>query len=470
MDGLNLRVHRLDSTHVMSNIAVLGRLGLFVETVNHFLKELKREAPESWSLLLMGYTTRYLEREGYFADAGQGIRRRRLSVVARDAYRLVERYKCDEMVSGLSAYVILARLVSEQCEVVEKGKPASDVSGTGGESGREVVQLEVFVSTPEAEAEEESAEPEPETGDDASAEGLTEVEANPGDSWQSTSSSLEVGGPGAEATTPEIRVKTGTEVGPASLQSPYDPDATYGHKGKGYEVQVTETCGEGNPYHLITDIEVVGAHESDQRAVQPILKRLKKHGLAPESLYADTAYGSGENIVEAGRLGVDLRAPVQDPGYKRHPASGFEAGVEDGVRPPSEVRSDDKNPGNQLLGLGDFRYQRDYHGVESCPEGHSPKGHQTLPDGRSIVAQFGKENCDAFPLSALCPTQAAGRLFGSELKYPPAKAATERRQQEQKGATFKKAYRIRSGIEATNALLKGPHGANDLRVRENRGK
>ena len=28
-----------------------------------------------------------------------------------------------------------------------------------------------------------------------------------------------------------------------SLRSPHDPDATYGHKGKGYEVQVAETYG-----------------------------------------------------------------------------------------------------------------------------------------------------------------------------------------------------------------------------------
>ena len=32
-----------------------------------------------------------------------------------------------------------------------------------------------------------------------------------------------------------------------SLQSPHDPDVTYtGHKGKGYEVQVAETCHEEN--------------------------------------------------------------------------------------------------------------------------------------------------------------------------------------------------------------------------------
>ena len=42
-----------------------------------------------------------------------------------------------------------------------------------------------------------------------------------------------------------------------SLQSPHDPDVTYsGHKGKGYEVQVAETCHEENATQLITHVEV----------------------------------------------------------------------------------------------------------------------------------------------------------------------------------------------------------------------
>lgn len=44
-DGLAAVRQRLDSTHVMSNIAVLTRLGLFTETVTNFLRDLRREAP-----------------------------------------------------------------------------------------------------------------------------------------------------------------------------------------------------------------------------------------------------------------------------------------------------------------------------------------------------------------------------------------------------------------------------------------
>ena len=40
-------------------------------------------------------------------------------------------------------------------------------------------------------------------------------------------------------------MKDPKQVSADSLQSPHDPDVTYsGHKGKGYEVQVAETCHE----------------------------------------------------------------------------------------------------------------------------------------------------------------------------------------------------------------------------------
>ena len=43
--GTKVTRQRLDSTHVLSNIAVLSRLGLFCETLRHFLKTLAAEHP-----------------------------------------------------------------------------------------------------------------------------------------------------------------------------------------------------------------------------------------------------------------------------------------------------------------------------------------------------------------------------------------------------------------------------------------
>jgi hypothetical protein len=42
-----------------------------------------------------------------------------------------------------------------------------------------------------------------------------------------------------------------------SLQSPFDPDASYdGHKGVGYQVQVSETCSSDNPIQIVTRVDV----------------------------------------------------------------------------------------------------------------------------------------------------------------------------------------------------------------------
>ena len=50
-----------------------------------------------------------------------------------------------------------------------------------------------------------------------------------------------------------VALKDLKQVSADSLQSPHDPDVTYsGHKGKGYEVQVAETCHEENATQLIS--------------------------------------------------------------------------------------------------------------------------------------------------------------------------------------------------------------------------
>ncbi len=168
-DGLKLGKQRLDSTHVLSNIAVLTRLGLFVETVTHFLKELRKKDTEAFESLEDGYARRYLEREGYFCDAKREQARRRLPVVAQDVYELVTLFETDLDVSAMPSFKLLARLFEEQCEVV----PDDDEGDDNGEH-------------------------------------------------------IPIGGS-------PIRIVAPKDVSSNSLQSPYDKDATYGHKGKGYE-------------------------------------------------------------------------------------------------------------------------------------------------------------------------------------------------------------------------------------------
>ena len=92
--GIRTGKQRLDSTHIMSNIATLTRLGLFCETMRLFLRALRWEHPELRPGVPEGLLGRYLKEEDeatHYEDARTGEGRRRLSVCARDLYRLVDR-------------------------------------------------------------------------------------------------------------------------------------------------------------------------------------------------------------------------------------------------------------------------------------------------------------------------------------------------------------------------------------------
>jgi hypothetical protein len=479
----------------MSDIAVLTRLGLFVETVTHFLKELRQQMSAAFASLDAEYGRRYLDREGYFSDAKREQARRRLPVVAQDVYDLVCAFAGDETVKALPAFGLLERLFDEQCEIV---------------------------------AEEER-------GDDD----------NDGE------------GPAGGAKAGRVKLREPKTIASDSLQSPYDPDATYGHKGKGYEVQLAETCDEGNPYQVITGVSVNGAHESDQKALLPMLDQLEGGGMLPENLLADTTYGSGTNIVESAKRGVDLIAPVQDPDAPKRPepftapvaemasAAAVPEPEPDGAAPgtgerpvlvpglsepqqagpaeavpaasseaapsaesPSEppesdpgdtatptsseaapsAESPSEPPGpdpdekvaapsprgvvplaeslkvgaGQVLGLASFAFVPGFQRVVSCPAGKAPE-EQYLAGGQ-LFARFSSRDCSSCPLAAACPTRplASG---DRQLRRAPETFATEVRQHEQQQPEFKERYRKRSGIESTNAEAKGLHGLANLRVR-----
>ena len=391
-DGLKLGRQRLDSTHVLSNIAVLTRLTLFVETVTHFLKDLRKEDPEAFESLDAGYARRYLDREGYFSDAKRKQARRRLPVVAEDVYALVSIFETDVEVSKMPAFELLVRLFEEQCEVVID-------EGNGG--------LRVQVAEPKT-------------------------------------------------------------VASDSLQSPYDPDATYGHKGKGYEVQISETCDDANPYQVITATSVGGAHESDQNATVPMVEQLEASGMRPDELLADTGYGSGENIVECAKRGVNLQAPVPDPDAPK-PTEHFGAPVwQESQSQTSEAKAEeDAEVGETsaepaMLGLNAFTFNATFDHVVSCPAGNAPS-RQNLSDA-VVVAVFPEALCSLCPLASRCPT----RLLSEgdrQLRRGPSTLATEHRQAEQQTPAFKENYRKRSGIESTNQEAKDRHGLGALRIR-----
>ena len=123
--GVSTAKQRLDSTHILSNFAVLNRLKLFCETMRVFLHAVKKMKAHEYKYIPEGLLRRYSE-ESRYADARKEKGPRRLGVAARDIYRLAERFKGNGKVTRMEEYKLLARLLSEQCEITQKAKPPKD--------------------------------------------------------------------------------------------------------------------------------------------------------------------------------------------------------------------------------------------------------------------------------------------------------------------------------------------------------
>ena len=322
--GIRTGKQRLDSTHIMSNIATLTRLGLFCETMRLFLRALRWEHPELRPGVPEGLLGRYLKEEDeatHYEDARTGEGRRRLSVCARDLYRLVDRFH-GTTAAQLEEYRLLERLLREQCHVGkhQDGRPRDDDDDAG------------------------------------------------------------------ECKVP-VALKDPKQVSADSLQSPHDPDVTYsGHKGKGYEVQVAETCHEENATQLITHVEVTPSSGSDTDVSVPVVDGLAERKVRPDELFADTAYGSGRNAFEASRRGTELVSPVAGSA----PGNSHEG---EGDGPPPLTAAD---------------FQIDVTGEQAtvCPAGHPSIEEYELKDApERVEVHFAGTTCEPCPLRSRCPVK-----------------------------------------------------------------
>ena len=131
LEGVKVDIQRIDSTHVMSDMRRLSQLGLFVETIAAFLRQLRRALPEEFESLDSELVGRYLHRGGYFADPARAEARRRLEQCATDALALFGEFEQVPAATALPHFESLRRLVDEQIEVTDSGTQVRpSVSGT----------------------------------------------------------------------------------------------------------------------------------------------------------------------------------------------------------------------------------------------------------------------------------------------------------------------------------------------------
>jgi hypothetical protein len=402
---LDVSQQRLDSTHIESNMAKFGRIRLMATAIRRFLTQVKRHDEAGYQQLPEAIRERYEASPnavfGWKTLDDDGVNALRQSV-AEDLLLLVERYRCDAQHHDRSTYRMLVTVFEQQCDVV----------------------------------------------DDKVA----------------------------------VKKKTGGDI----VCNPSDPDATFdGHKGSGYQVQLSETCSAANNVQLIIAALPETACEHDSKAVSKLLNHFDEHGHRPEVLLADTAYGSDGNYQKCARNADFLPVGVPDHQPSATPVIELVSPTSGQVRPaaaappatvqaPTAATSDatagaaavvetPETAADELpLTILEFPYDPQTNRFTHCPAGHELHRAHYQDHGQHHLLMLGS-TCQGCPLAERCPMGQDAmlcdlRVSGKDLRLAQRRAA-------ERTDAFRDQYRIRGGIEATNAMLKRVTGLGRLRVR-----
>lgn len=402
--GLSTDRQRLDSTHITSNMAMLTRLGLFCETIRLFLRELSQSHPKLFEQVPISLGRRYVKEDGQ--PTGYA-----------DARREEGRRRLP--VAGRDLWRLVDRF---------------DHHG-------QISKWESFGLLKRL------------------LEEQCQMTTKPGQ--------VDSGEADADLDPVPVQVKQPKQVGSNSLQSPHDADATYGHKGKGYEVQVAETYGNKIEHEdqgkqkdrpqdqvdddaasievikpeMITYVALTNSCSSDADAALPAIDNLADRNLCPEQLVADTTYASTSNVLDAKAKQVTLIGPVA--GHVQQPA-------------------------DEEVTIGDFQINAENASQTRCPMEHEPSEQLYDATAGKLTLYFEDTTCRGCPLQKLCPVQhesGGGHHRRRVLKTDLKSATIQKRLREQATVQFKDVYANRAGIEATNSELKRAHGLGLLRVR-----
>jgi len=361
--NVNTDEQRIDSVHIKSNMRRLGRIGIFSQTINKFLVNLKRHHPKLFVTIDDQLLECYASKKALaaFSLVKPSESAKTLQQVSADLYDLIEQFKDQQKVYNMHSYKLLQRVLAEQCDV--------------------------------------------QTDDDSR----------------------------------KVNVKKPKQIRADSLQNPCDPDATYnGFKGQGYQVQIMESFTrtedkqqKDQTLNLITHVAVEKACEHDSNALIPAIEDTGQRGLKPETIVADTLYGSDDNRELAKTHNVELVSPT----FKK----------------------------DQNRGLSSFSFD-DQGRVTSCPGSHSPVKVLYKKKSQRFSARFDLTHCIACPQVANCPVKPGKKKYYF-LRYSKKDYRLAVRRRFESSEQFIDTYRWRAGVEATMSQYDALTGVKRLRVR-----
>lgn len=231
--------------------------------------------------------------------------------------------------------------------------------------------------------------------------------------------------------------KDNKEISAESLQSAYDPDATYrnknGKKHVGYVLNLSETCADENPVQIVTHYDLAPNTTSDIELLKKGLPALQEKGV--KDLYTDGAYYSPAVIEDAQSQGIEMHftdMTGRKQSGEKLPYTTFEI--------------------------------KDKQEILRCPAEQEPIRADFDEKSKTLSAHFNRQICEQCPLKEKCRVKfqkkdTVLRVSQKTLDSEENRLKIEDQENRQE-ATSK-----RAAIEGTNSAVKRAQNADKLNVR-----
>jgi len=116
---VNTDNQRIDSVHIKSNMKRLGRISIFVTSINKFLVNLKRNQKTLFATVSPEIIEKYFPKKSLkcFAMIKPSESAKTLTSVSADLFDLVQQFKDHPEVKNMHSYKLLERVLNEQCNL-----------------------------------------------------------------------------------------------------------------------------------------------------------------------------------------------------------------------------------------------------------------------------------------------------------------------------------------------------------------
>ena len=355
---------RLDSTQMFGRVAKMSRLDCVRESLRLGLQELEAIVgapgrPVFWVELW----ERYVESQVDYRTTVETLGRK-LGEAGRDAWQLLEwlgQPAQSKLACGAQVQ-LLRRVFGEQFEV-QPGQP------TPLAREKELLVAEgATEGTPQSVACPEVAGPTPAALDSPAADATNPAAPVAEGQTEFVAEGL--------SHLPQVEPKGSGQLSSNRVQSPHEPDATYGAKGEGeqkkehvgYKVQIAETVCEatltaGEPTrNFIVGIVTHPAYEHDETGAQKMEQEQAQMGLEkPPVQYVDAAYVSAQKLAHAQAEGREIIGPALPTRQMegRFAATDFQVHVEErkAICPAGKTNTQCSRLVEQSTGKVSYRFE-----------------------------------------------------------------------------------------------------------------